>query len=514
MSPILEVFLAAVLAAGADKPFAIEVVDRQTGRGVPLVELTTVNQLRYFTDSNGLVAFAEPGLMHTKVFFSVKSHGYEFPQDGFGIRGKTLEIAPGGTARLEIDRINLARRLYRITGGGIYADSVRLGRPVPIREPLLNGQVFGCDGAVSAEYRGKIYWFRGDTSRPSYPLGNFKTTGATSDRPGRGGLDPDVGIDLHYFVDPSGFVKEMVPLPSPGPIWIGGLVVLRDGSGRERMFAHYVKVQGTTDNFHAAGRGLIEYDDATETFRHVAAFPKTGPDLTAGHALLHKDQGVEYVYFCDPFPRLRVRAGPESLKNPAAYEVYTCLTPGAERKEKSRFDRAADGALRWAWRAGGEPLGPIEAEKLIRAGKMRAEESPFTLRDARTGKPVVAHRGSVAWNDYRRRWIMIFCEMGGSSSMLGEIWYAEAEDLRGPWVSVRKIVTHDRYSFYNPKHHSFFDQQGGRVIYFEGTYTAAFSGNTDPTPRYDYNQIMYRLDLAEICPQKEGVGSAPFLESD
>jgi hypothetical protein len=42
-----------------------------------------------------------------------------------------------------------------------------------------------------------------------------------------------------------------------------------------------------------------------------------------------------------------------------------------------------------------------------------------------------------------------------------------------------------------------FDQKGGRVIYFEGTYTAEFSGNTDPTPRYDYNQIMYRLDLAD-----------------
>jgi hypothetical protein len=79
--------------------------------------------------------------------------------------------------------------------------------------------------------------------------------------------------------------------------------------------------------------------------------------------------------------------------------------------------------------------------------------------------------------------------------MLGETWYAEADTLLGPWVYARKVVTHDRYSFYNPKHHPMFDQDGGRLVYFEGTYTHTFSGNDDPTPRYDYNQIMYRLDL-------------------
>jgi len=43
--------------------------------------------------------------------------------------------------------------------------------------------------------------------------------------------------------------------------------------------------------------------------------------------------------------------------------------------------------------------------------------------------------------------------------------------------------------------HSFFDQEGGRIIYFEGTYTASFSGARELTPRYDYNQILYRLRL-------------------
>ena len=88
-------------------------------------------------------------------------------------------------------------------------------------------------------------------------------------------------------------------------------------------------------------------------------------------------------------------------------------------------------------------------------------------------------------------------EIGGASSFLGEIWYTEADKPEGPWKTARKIVTHDHYSFYNPVHIDFYDQAGGRIIYFEGTYTTTFSSNNEPTPRYDYNQIMYRLDLAD-----------------
>jgi NAD(P)-dependent dehydrogenase (short-subunit alcohol dehydrogenase family) len=42
--------------------FKITVVDEETGRGVPLVELKTTNDVRYYTDSNGIIAFFEPGL--------------------------------------------------------------------------------------------------------------------------------------------------------------------------------------------------------------------------------------------------------------------------------------------------------------------------------------------------------------------------------------------------------------------------------------------------------------------
>ena len=58
-------------ASQTGRYFAIEVVDDQTGRGVPMVELQTTGNVRYYTDSNGLIAFDEPGLMGRQVFFGV-----------------------------------------------------------------------------------------------------------------------------------------------------------------------------------------------------------------------------------------------------------------------------------------------------------------------------------------------------------------------------------------------------------------------------------------------------------
>ena len=118
----------------AGEYFTIQVVDSRTGRGVPLVELRTTNLIRCFTDSNGIIAFLEPGLMNAEVFFFVESHGYEYPKDGFGYRGVRLRTTPGTTAVVKIDRINIAERLYRVTGQGIYRDSILVGRPVPLKK--------------------------------------------------------------------------------------------------------------------------------------------------------------------------------------------------------------------------------------------------------------------------------------------------------------------------------------------------------------------------------------------
>jgi hypothetical protein len=127
---------------------------------------------------------------------------------------------------------------------------------------------------------------------------------------------------------------------------------------------------------------------------------------------------------------------------------------------------------------------------------LRREKKGAHFYDVQSGKEIAPHGGSVYFNAHRHKWISIFLQAGGESSYIGEVWYAEADTPVGPWTYARKVVTHNKYSFYNPKQHSYFDQDGGRTIYFEGTYTHTFSGSPEnATPRYDYNQIMYRLNL-------------------
>ena len=64
-------------------------------------ELQTTSGVRYYTDSNGLVAFYEPGLMNQKVWFGISAHGYEFPKDGFGSRGVTVKQSPAPSGNSE-----------------------------------------------------------------------------------------------------------------------------------------------------------------------------------------------------------------------------------------------------------------------------------------------------------------------------------------------------------------------------------------------------------------------------
>lgn len=476
-------------------PFAIKVVDDSTGRGVPLVELRTVNGIRFVTDSAGNVAFDEPGLLGEDVHFTVRSFGYSFPKDGFGIAGKTLKTSPAGSVVIKVHRDQIAERLYRNTGGGIYRDSLILGKPAPVKLPVLNAKVLGQDSIQSMIFGGKILWFWGDTNRPSYPLGNFHMPGASSDLPANGGLDPELGINLDYRLDAEGFARPTAKMPGDGPTWLGGMTVLRDENGRERLYACYDKIRNFLETYQ---RGIVEWDADDAEFRKRFEFPLDAPLYPQGHPLFHKVEGQEYVYFPVPFPVVRVRANVHSFLDLAQYEAFTPLATGSRLKDP-KIDRDRDGRVVYGWKKNTPPVSPSDVKSLIAKGLLKGEESLFLIRDSEAGRTILAHGGSVNWNAYRQRWVMIFVETGGVSP-LGEVYFAEADSPLGPWAYARKIATHADsglvYSFYNPKHHAFLDKEGGRTIFFEGTYTATFSGNNDPTPRYDYNQIMYKLDLA------------------
>jgi len=494
---LLAAFLGSALQGAEDaskRPyFAIKVVDAETGRGVPLVELHTVNEIRYFTDSNGVVAFDEPGLMNQKVFFFVQSDGYESPKDGFGYRGAALEVKPGGSATLKINRLNIAERLYRITGQGIYRDSVLTGQPVPIRQPLLNAQVLGQDSVQTAEYRGKLYWFWGDTNKPAYPLGHFGTAGATSLTPGQG-LDPAKGIELTYFTDQAGFSRPMCNVPGEGMKWLDGLAVVPDETGAERLVARFARMKTLEQVLE---RGWVIFNDKTETFDVLASWPLDEPRWPCCQAFHHRVGERDYIYFAWPYPHVRVKADVKAIKDPRAYEAYTPLVPGSRYvKGEARLDRTPNRQLIWDWKPDTGFITPAQQKELVDASQLAASEIKYRFIDAEKGRPVYAHAGSVAYNPFRKRWIMIFEAEWARPSILGEIYYAEADALEGPWLQAQKIVTHAKYSFYNVKHHPLFDQEGGRIIFFEGTYTKTFTDVQVPTPRYEYNQIMYRLDLS------------------
>ena len=483
--------VSAVPAAECDSCFAIRIIDQETGRGVPLVELKTGSSVTYYTDSRGLVAFCEPSLMNQQVAFLVSSDGYEGPiidQDD-SERGFVAHTTPGDSMVVKIHRTNIAERLYRVTGQDIYGASARLGYPIPIKHQGLNGKVCGQDTFIETVYKKKIYWFWGDTSGPAHF--NGKASGATSELPGRGGLDPDAGIDLSYFVDSTGFSKPMCSIAGPGLIWIDWLATAIDSRGKERLFAKFSRTKSLGEDYE---RGIAVFDDSALEFRKVVSMDSWLDKVhSSGHPVRVRDGGRDYLYVADRYGLERVIADSQHITDAAAYEHFTCLRPGANFDTAApAFERTAGGGLVYAWKPATDGIGAECQSQLQSDGKIAAGEGLWQMRDVVTGLPVVVRPQSLFWNNYRRCWIMLAYEFCGT------IWYFEGDTPTGPWVYGRRIISHHNYDFYNAGQHPLFDQEDGRLIYFEGTYTTGFSGNKHPTPLYDYNQLMYRLSLDDL----------------
>ncbi len=176
-----------------------------------------------------------------------------------------------------------------------------------------------------------------------------------------------------------------------------------------------------------------------------------------------------------------------------------------ESETKSRPPALPDGhAVFWSdgktnWILFGNPLPTLRCPATFEAWQDRATWetlSPQTnLLSAADGAPVKLHSGAIAWNAWRKRWVTIFMEAFGKPSAFGEVWYAEANSPLGHWGKAVKVLSHDNYTFYNPQLHPEFTSEGSPVLFFEGTFSQAFADHPAATPRYDYNQILYRLDL-------------------
>ena len=196
----------------------------------------------------------------------------------------------------------------------------------------------------------------------------------------------------------------------------------------------------------------MEWDPHEELFHALDtvwtddAANRSAPPMPAGHAVPWTDPvGRKWILFCDPFPMLRTPATYEGWKNPEKWKAL----------------------------------------------------QPATAAATPTGEAIVAHKGHIAWHPWSRKWLAIFTQKGGSPSALGEIWLAESTEPFGPWGNARKVLSHDDYTFYNPVLHPEFFRADSPVIHFEGTYTTTFASGKQPTPRWDYNQVLYQLDLSK-----------------
>ncbi len=428
----------------AAEPCRIEVVEKGSGWPVPLVELRTTHHARFITDNAGVIAFDLPELMGRETWFDVLGNGYEVPKDGFGYRGARLTPEPGKTLRIEVQRTIIAKRLGRLTGSGLFAESQKLGHELDWPE----SGVLGCDSVQNAAHRGRLFWAWGDTTLARYPLGIFDMTSATTAIQPLKSFEPPLRLSFEMFADEQRRPRGVARMPGDGPTWVSGYVSLPNKAHLARLVGTYLKVRPPMEGYET---GLCVWnDDKAEFERHRVLWSKSAeqpehPPMPEGQPAFWKDeQGREWVLFGNPLPTLRCRATFEAWKDPAQWEV---LTPQA------------------------------------------------TLDSASGGQPVKPHSGSIAWNSFRKRWVTVFMQAFGKPSAFGELWYAEADAPAGPWGKAVKVLSHENYTFYNPRLHPEFTPEGSPILLFEGTYTLQFADRPVPTPRYDYNQILYRLDL-------------------
>lgn len=486
-------------------PYAeIRVLDAENGRGVPLVELETVHHVRFITDNAGRIAVGDPDLLDREIFFFVRSHGYEVPKDGFGFRGVRLILRAGQPSIIRLKRWQIAERLCRLTGEGLYHDSLLLGyrilqnqgegKTAEMAGQRARGQVAGQDSVQAALYRRRIFWFWGDTNRLLYPLGLFRTAGASTPQYGDD-FDPAEGIPYEYFTDASGFVRPMIPYPQrpEGVVWIDGVCVVTDDQGQERLLCHYSRRKGLTEELE---HGIALWNDERQIFEPVRELPLTERwRHPFGHATRWVHEGVPFLLFGNPAPVVRVPARYRAVLDPLQYEAFSCARDVREGKPVGPL-RDDQGRVQWRWQKDYPPVDAQTEWRWLQAGRLQASETRFCPADhTRPSQRLHLHNGTVRWNPYRQRWLMIAGQVGGQDSFLGDVWYAEAVEPTGPFRQATRIIGHERYTFYNVCHHPFLDRQGGRIIHLEGTYTAEFSGNPVRTPRYDYNQILYRVDL-------------------
>lgn len=441
--PLLTFGLCLSAAVGASiEPCRVRVVEKGTGWPVPLVQLTTVNGLRFVTDNAGVISLGEPDLFDQEVWFTIEGQGYGVPKDGFGNRGLRFVPRQGATQTIEVKRTIKARRLGRIGGSGLFVESEKCGDAPRGQE---SGEV-GRDSVQCQPYAGGLFWLWGDTSLACYPLGVFNVTAAKTPNPAFACPEPPIVPDYRGFKDDRGCLRGIMPFQGKGPIWIFGLVSLRDRAGRERLGGVWSQIKGFCQPNKI---GLCTWNDAAERFDVTATLweeasgsPKPALIPDVNHVRWTDEAGKKWLLFGAPYPRMRIPDSYEAWCDTNTWEMVDCPN-----------------------------------RRIAKQG----------------GGTVESNGGQMVWSAHRGKWVSLF----HVPLEFGAVWYAEADAPTGPWKNAVKILDHDNYTFYNVIIHA---EYGAEVPYlvFEGTYTRQFADKPVPTSRYDYTQILYRLDFADL----------------
>jgi hypothetical protein len=280
-----------------------------------------------------------------------------------------------------MSRTIIAKRLGRLTGGGLFAESQKLGQELDWRE----SGVLGCDSVQNAVHRGRLFWLWGDTTMAHYPLGIFDGTSATTEVKALAKFEPPLRLKLHYFTNDKGSPRGIAKMPGEGPTWVTSYVSLPDKTGKSHLVGSYLKVKPPMEGYEW---GLCVWNDDTSNFERLRVLwtksevtPKP-PPVPNGHPVLWKDAaGKEWVLFGNPLPTLRCPATFEAWQDSSTWEV------------------------------------------------LKPQES---LAPAAGGKPIKPHSGSIAWNPWRKRWVTVFMQASANHRRLANFGMRKLIRPRGP----------------------------------------------------------------------------------
>jgi hypothetical protein len=456
-----------LMAAGDVQPYALQMVDEASGRGIPGVLASTANGLNFVSDSNGWIVVNEVGLMKQRVHLSIRSPGYAFPKDNFGIAGLAFDMMPGATIEVKLVRSNIAERMYRLTGQGIYRDSTILGQDVPLPYPNTMNGLLRLQYPQVTTYQGKLFWLWSEASQTVHPLPITRGVAATSDLPDTTGLDPTQGVHFNFWIDSTNLPMAMLPDTEVGLVQFDGLLSTADIMGAEHLVAHYrlLDSQG-----QCVEQGVAEFMADVRRFERISVLSADYPwQFPQGQAVRAKTDDGEHFYFATPHCTVRVPCSYESIITPGSYQALTWTE--------------AMGKV--GWQSVAPPMSRSDENRWRSKGVINDDESRLTPVDSALGTSLTLTSGSVSWNEFRKAWITIAGQSDGS------VWYLEAGSISGPWQKAVQIATHTNAGFESVQMVDGMEQQDQRVIYFMGTYRDA------GMPRYDGNQLMYRLDLRD-----------------